>query len=131
MNGYRTLREVCNILNLSRRAIQGYEKIGLIKPSARNKYGHLLYDENTVNQIAGIQYCQKLGLELKEIVALTTGEQQDVCKTLKEHLTELKNKKSEQEYLISKTEEIIETLQQNEGFILDVINEKIKEDLYK
>ena len=37
MNGYRTLKEVCEMLGLSRRAVQGYEKAGLIRPSARNK----------------------------------------------------------------------------------------------
>ena len=74
MNGYITLKEVCEMLGLSRRAVQGYEKAGLIRPSARNKYGHLLYDEKTVSRIAGIQYCQKLGFELKDILEMTKEE---------------------------------------------------------
>jgi len=131
MNGYRILREVCNMLKLSRRAIQGYEKIGLIKPTAKNKYGHLLYDEQTVNQIAGIQYCQKLGLGLKEILALTKGKQQDVCEKLEDHLVNLEIKKDELDYLINKTDEIIEAMQNSNDNFLDVIYEKIKEDLYK
>lgn len=129
MSGYRTLREVCEMLKVSRRAIQGYEKIGLIKPTAKNKYGHLLYDEQTVNQIAGIQYCQKLGLELKEILSLTKGEQQDVCEKLEDHLAHLESKKEELDYLINKTDEIINSLQHNDSDFLDVIYEKIKEDL--
>lgn len=131
MNGYRTLREVCNMLKLSRRAIQGYEKIGLIKPTVKNKYGHLLYDEQTVNQIAGIRYCQKLGLELKEILALTNGEQRDVCEKLEDHLMNLEIKKDELDYLINKTDEIIEAMKNSNNNFLDVIYEKIKEDLYK
>ena len=129
MNGYRTLREVCKMLKLSRRAIQGYEKIGLIMASARNKYGHLLYDEETVNRIAGIQYCQKLGLELKEIAALTKEEKQNVCDRLENHLVNLAIKKEELDYLISKTDEIIEAIQSSDNNFLDIIHEKIKEDL--
>lgn len=40
-----TLREICEALEVSRRAIQGYEKAGLVVATGRNKYGHLLYDE--------------------------------------------------------------------------------------
>ena len=131
MNGYRTLKEVCNMLKLSRRAIQGYEKIGLINPTAKNKYGHLLYDEQTVNQIAGIQYCQKLGLGLKEILALTKEDQQHVCDKLEDQLIDLEIKKDELDYLINKTDEIIEAMQNNNGNLLNIIYEKIMEDLYK
>ena len=45
MNGMKTLHELCDALGVSRRAVQGYEKAGLVAPSGRNKYGHLLYDE--------------------------------------------------------------------------------------
>lgn len=34
-----TLREVCNKTGVSRRAIQGYEKVGLVLSSGKNKYG--------------------------------------------------------------------------------------------
>ena len=35
-------REICETLGVSRRALQGYEKAGLVTASGRNKYGHLL-----------------------------------------------------------------------------------------
>lgn len=35
-----TLREICETLELSRRALQGYEKVGLVTATGRNKYGN-------------------------------------------------------------------------------------------
>lgn len=46
-----TLREMCNALNISRRAVQGYEKAGLVSASGKNERGHLIYDENAQKRI--------------------------------------------------------------------------------
>lgn len=35
------LREICRLTDVSRRAIQGYEKEGLVMPCGKNKYGYL------------------------------------------------------------------------------------------
>ena len=37
-----TLREVCDSYGVSRRAVQGYEKAGLISASQKNERGYLL-----------------------------------------------------------------------------------------
>ena len=63
----KTLRQVCAELNVSRRIIQGYEKAGLVAPSGKNKYGHLLYEEAEVERIRLIRFYQQLGFPLKEI----------------------------------------------------------------
>ena len=65
-----TLREVCNRVGVSRRAIQGYEKIGLVVSSGKNKYGYLLYDETEVEKISCIKQYQHFGFKVKEIVVL-------------------------------------------------------------
>ena len=70
MKMQQTLRQVCAQLELSRRVIQGYENAGLVAPSGRNKYGHLLYDETEVEQIRLIRFYQQLGFQLKEIKSL-------------------------------------------------------------
>lgn len=43
MSEYKTLQEIHNTLGITRRAIQGYEEIGLVKDTDKNKYGYLLY----------------------------------------------------------------------------------------
>lgn len=39
------LKEVCNYVRVTRRAVQGYEKAGLMTSIGTNKYGYLLYDD--------------------------------------------------------------------------------------
>lgn len=46
-----TLQEVCNTVGVSRRAVQGYEKAGLVSATDRNKRGYLLYDEKAQEKI--------------------------------------------------------------------------------
>ena len=64
------LRQVCAELNISRRTIQGYEKEGLVSPSGKNKYGHLLYGEAERERIRLVRFYQQVGFSLKEIKAL-------------------------------------------------------------
>lgn len=65
-----TLREVCNKIGISRRAVQGYEQAGLVVASGKNKYGYLLYDEATVEKIRLIKQYQDFGFKVKEIKLL-------------------------------------------------------------
>ena len=62
-----TLRELCNALNISRRAIQGYEKHGLVHASGRNERGYLLYNTEMQKKIIEIKQYQKFGFQIKEI----------------------------------------------------------------
>ena len=66
----RTLRQVCAELKVSRRAVQGYEKAGLVAASGKNKYGHLLYGEPERERIQLVRFYQQLGFQLKEIKEL-------------------------------------------------------------
>ena len=62
-----TIREISSQFRISRRMIQEYENHELIKADARNKYGHLLYEEKTVETMKEIRFLQDIGLFLKEI----------------------------------------------------------------
>lgn len=62
-----TLREVCDTLKVSRRAVQGYEKAGLVCASGKNRYGYLIYDEHAQERIRQIKLFQQLGFTLKEM----------------------------------------------------------------
>lgn len=64
-----SLKSVCEDYGLSRRAIQGYEKEGLITPTAKTSRGYLLYDEKMIHKILWIKYFQNIGYSLKEIHA--------------------------------------------------------------
>ena len=71
MNKFKTLSEIRKELGVSRKVIQGYEKHGLISPCGKDKYGHLIYDNKTVERIIRIRFYQKLGFSVKEIKELS------------------------------------------------------------
>ena len=62
-----TLREVCAKYKVSRRAVQGYEKAGIVKSTGRNKMGHLLYDDSAQERIGMVRMYQEAGFSIKEI----------------------------------------------------------------
>lgn len=66
----KKLKEVCRDAGVSRRTVQGYEKAGLVRAAAKNKYGHLLYGELEEERIKRIKFFQDMGLSLKEIEVL-------------------------------------------------------------
>ena len=90
-----TLREVCNLLGVPRRAVQGYEEVGLVSPSGKNKYGYLLYNEHTIDRIRIIKLYQDFGFAVKEIKVLLEAPDDVYVRMLEDRLeimrTELKN----------------------------------------
>ena len=68
-----TLREVCKSEGVSRRAVQGYEKAGLVTPTGRNERGHLLYSQSEQNKIRQIKFFQEMGFSIKEIKEMSNA----------------------------------------------------------
>lgn len=62
-----TLKEVCTTYNVSRRAIQGYEKAGLVSATGKTMRGYLLYDAAAQDRIRKIKLFQDIGFSIKEI----------------------------------------------------------------
>jgi len=98
-----TLKEVCNHVGVTRRAVQGYEKAGLVNPTERNKYGHHLYDESAVERIKEIKKYQDYGFSIKEIKVLQDLPKVECLKKLKSQLILLQ---SEMQKLKSNIEEL-------------------------
>lgn len=49
------LSEVCRKIGVTRRTLQGYNELGLVKPSAKTEAGYWLYDEEAIGKLAIIQ----------------------------------------------------------------------------
>ena len=62
-----SLREVCEKIGVTRRAVQGYEKAKLVKPSSKTASGYLLYDDFARQRIQQIKLYQDMGFTIKEI----------------------------------------------------------------
>lgn len=105
-----TLREICETLEVSRRAVQGYEKAGLVFATDRNKYGHLLYDETTMLRIARIKFYQQLGFSIKEIIDIIDAPNIQVKAALETQVEKLRKEEAEIRELIEKANQVIADL---------------------
>lgn len=103
-----TLREICDSLGISRRAVQGYEKIGLVKPTGKTERGHLLYDGQTRERIREIRLFQRIGFTRKEIVKIIDAPGDIRREALERQLVRLKEKKEDVEGLIKEVYRLIE-----------------------
>lgn len=86
-----TLKEVCKNLGVTRRAVQGYEKVGLVSFSGKNKYGYLLYDEIAIEKIRIIKMYQDFGFAIKEIKELLETSDEIYVRMMKERIEAMKN----------------------------------------
>lgn len=110
MENCKTLNEIHKETGVTRRAVQGYEQAGLVSASDRNKYGHLLYDENAQKRIARIKLYQQLGFKIKEIQTLIDAPGEQVKMSLEIRISCLKEEKTNIDSLIEKAYELIKTL---------------------
>ena len=105
-----TLREICDAVNVSRRAVQGYEKAGLVLASGKNKRGYLLYDANCQERIKRIKFFQELGFSVKEVKGIIDAPNSVLKAALEEKIERLKEEKVHMEHLIVMAYEMIEKL---------------------
>lgn len=110
MNSCKKLREICDDLGVSRRAVQGYEKAGLVCASDKNKYGHLLYDEKTQKRIAQIKLYQQFGFSIKEIKEIIDAPNYVIKAALERQLLQMDEERERLEGLIEKIYELIEEI---------------------
>lgn len=95
-----TLSELSQVFDVSRRAVQGYEKAGLITASGKNERGHLLYDEASQQRIQQIKRFQRMGFTIREITSLLDAPSEIVKPILEQQLQKLEKEKEDIELLI-------------------------------
>ena len=104
------LREICELTGVTRRAIQGYEKAGLITPTGKTKHGYLLYNETLVPSINKIKLFQDRGFSLKEIKSFENLTKEDFKFILIQKVFELKMEQTHLEQVTSDIQTIISEL---------------------
>lgn len=107
----KTLREVCTALQISRRTIQGYEKAGLVSPSGKNKYGHLLYDQQAQKRIQTIRFYQQMGFSIREIQQIADASPAAKKAALMTRIAALEAKQTELRQLIQQAKQYIATME--------------------
>ena len=106
----KTLREICDELNVSRRAVQGYEKMGLVAASSRTERGYLLYDLDTYERIKVIKFYQELGYSLKEIKEIIDLPKDRLVAIMYERINKLKDDIGGKEAIINQVYMFIDEL---------------------
>lgn len=104
------LREVCAAARVSRRAVQGYEKAGLVSATGRNDRGYLLYDAAAQKRIEQVKMYQEFGFSIKEIVAIIDAPEDVLKAALLERLERLKDEQVCMDAVIQKIYELIQQL---------------------
>ncbi len=89
----KKLSEVCKITGVTRRALQEYDRIGLISPTDRTEAGYWLYDDAAVQKIILIQIFVEVGYERKAIKKVLEGPQENILIEMKKMIGELEAKK--------------------------------------
>jgi len=106
----KTLKEVCNLAGTTRRAVQGFERYGLVRPSGKNKYGYLLYDDNAVERILFICFLQNLRFTLREIAELLDLPMEKIRVKILSRVNLLRNQIERYGEFLDKTEELLPEL---------------------
>ena len=110
MSKSKTLSELCSTLQVSRRAIQGYEKVGLVAASGKNKYGYLLYNPEAQERIRRIKLYQQLGFRLKEIKEIMDAPNEIVKTAIKQQIENLQCEIYLKKEVIHEAEKLISKL---------------------
>ena len=87
--GEMTLRELCNVVGVSRRAIQGYERAGLVAPTGKTTRGYLLYNTAAQERIRKIKLFQNMGFQSRDIQEIIDGPNDRLRAALIERKAEL------------------------------------------
>ncbi len=106
-----SLKKMCEVVHVSRRSVQCYEKAGLLKPTSKNKYGHLLYDKEAVSRAEMIKFLQDMGFRLKEVKELIDVPKNVLKEALEKKVVELELEKESFEQLILQANDYIRSLE--------------------
>lgn len=110
MKETKTLSEVCSVLEVSRRAVQGYENAGLVSATGKNKYGHLLYDEDAQRRIKQIRLLQQLGFRVKEIKDIIDAPSEVAAEAIKRQIEQMDDIIRQKEEAVRQAREWIKKL---------------------
>lgn len=98
--------EVCEIVGITRRALQGYAEIGLQKPSEITKSGYWLYDEAALQRLLFIQLFVEVGYDRKTIKKMLDSDELDLFDEFEKVISLLREKQKRITGMINTIENI-------------------------
>ncbi len=102
----RKLRDVCRIVGVSRRTLQGYDEIGLLHPTAKTEKGYWLYDDTAVKKLILIQLFIETGYERKRVKQLLEAPMLDLMEEFNHVIARLEDKRKRIDAMIDNIKKI-------------------------
>ena len=96
----RTISEVSRLSGVSRRTLQYYDEIGLLKPTEVTEAGYRMYDDEALGALQQILLYRELQFPLKEISRILHSSDYDRNRALEQQIRLLTLKKEHLENLI-------------------------------
>ena len=128
MNRTKTLSQICRQLGITRKTVQGYEKLGLIRSCGKTSGNRLLYDEENQNGIIGIHFFQKLGFSREEAGKLLADDQRSQICALEIMIKDTRNRIDSMEERIRIMEMILGKLKDGSEIEMICLHAMNKED---
>ncbi|WP_051437768.1 MerR family transcriptional regulator [Eubacterium xylanophilum] len=89
----KKIREVCEIVGVSRRTLQEYDKVGLLKPTEKSSAGYWLYDDEAIGMLMLIQVFIQSGYKRSEVKKIIDSPEIDFVKEYDKAIDVLEKKK--------------------------------------
>ncbi len=97
----KKLSEVCKIVGVTRRTLQEYNKVGLLKPTKIAETGYWLYDDYAIQKLILIKVFVEAGYERKTIKALLESPTLDLLDEFDRLIDVLEKKRKEIDGMIN------------------------------
>ena len=110
MKETKTLSEVCSVLEVSRRGVQGEENAGLVAATGKDKYGQLLDDQDAQRRIKQIRLLQQLGFRVKEIKDIIDAPSEVAAEAIKRQIEQMDDIIRQKEEAVRQAREWIKKL---------------------
>lgn len=104
-----TVQKLASLAGVSGRTLRYYDEIGILKPARINSSGYRIYGQKEVDRLQQILFYRELGVNLETIKELMLSPSYDSTKALKEHRTQLLEKRRQLDLLIHNVENTIAT----------------------
>ena len=103
-----TVKEVSRLTGVSVRALQYYDRIGLLPPARRSEAGYRLYDAGDLERLQQILLFRELGFPLRDIRRILSSSDYDRHRALRQQIELLTLRREHIENLIALARELYE-----------------------
>jgi DNA-binding transcriptional MerR regulator len=103
----KSVNEVSKLSGVSRRALQYYDEIGLLPPSAVKESGYRQYDDESLRRLWSILFYKELGISLDDIRLILENPKEMEKQLMRQHKQILLEKQSQLQKMILSVDRIL------------------------